>query len=98
MAFLSLKSFRARSAERSAMASALKATLGERFGLAANDALAVNEIACPDPDCPDMETIILVMRAGQPTRALRIRAPLNAVTAEQIEAVVTEEAQPPTQV
>ncbi|GJD34885.1 hypothetical protein [Methylobacterium aerolatum] len=97
MAFVSLKSFRARSAERAAVASALKATLRDRLGLGPDDALAVNEIACPDPGCPDQETIVLVMRAGRPTRALRVRAPMDAVTPDQIDALVAEEREPPTQ-
>ncbi len=92
MAIVSLKAWRARSAERAAVGARLKATLTEALGLGPGDALSVNEIACADPGCPDMETIVLVMRAGEPTRALRIRTTMEAVTADQIAALVAEEA------
>jgi len=38
-----------------------------------------------------METIVLVMRAGAPTRALRIRRPIDAVDPDDIAAVVAED-------
>ncbi len=91
MAIVSLKAWRARSAERMATGARLKATLTEALGLGQGDALSVNEIACADPGCPDMETIVLVMRTGEPTRALRIRTTMEAVTADQIAALVAEE-------
>lgn len=91
MAFVSLKAWRARSAERAELAASLKATLTMALALRPEDALSVNEIACPDPDCPDMETIVLVMRHGEPTRALRIRAPMDKVTPDRIAELVAEE-------
>jgi hypothetical protein len=91
MAFVSLKAWRARSAERAASSARLKEALVSAFQLDPADALSVNEIACADPGCPDMETIVLVMRAGEPTRALRIRTPMDAVTADQIAELVAEE-------
>nr|NKQ99615.1 hypothetical protein [Escherichia coli] len=48
-------------------------------------------IACADPGCPDMETIVLVMRAGASTRALRIRRTLEDVDADDIAALVAED-------
>lgn len=95
MAFVSLKAWRARSAERAAVAATLKQTLIASFGLGADDALSVNEIACPDPGCPDMETVVLVMRAGRPTRALRVRAPMDAITPDAVAALVAEEKNEP---
>ena len=91
MAFVSLKAWRARSAQQSALSARLKADLIAALGLGASDALAVNEIACADPGCPDMETIVLVMRAGEPTRALRIRQPMEAVGAGEIAALAEED-------
>ncbi|MBE7201294.1 MAG: hypothetical protein INR70_26315 [Parafilimonas terrae] len=91
MAFVSLKAWRVRSAERAAVSARLKRELTEALDLGEADALAVNEIACADPGCPDMETIVLVMRAGAPTRALRIRRPLDAVDANDIAALVAED-------
>ncbi|GJE14422.1 hypothetical protein [Methylobacterium longum] len=91
MAFVSLKAWRARSAERAEIAARLKRELAQALALGGADALAVNEIACADPGCPDMETIVLVMRADEPTRGLRVRKPLDAVGAEEIAALVAED-------
>ncbi|AYO83527.1 hypothetical protein [Methylobacterium brachiatum] len=91
MAFVSLKAWRARSAERAEIAARLKRDLIGALGLSEADALAVNEIACADPGCPDMETIVLVMRAGAPTRALRIRRPMDAVDAQDIADLVQQD-------
>jgi hypothetical protein len=91
MAFVSLKAWRARSAERVEIAARLKRDLMAALDLGEADALAVNEISCPDPGCPDMETVVLVMRAGEPTRALRIRCPMEAVGPADIDALVAED-------
>ncbi|MCJ2091230.1 MULTISPECIES: hypothetical protein [unclassified Methylobacterium] len=93
MAFVSLKAWRTRSAERAEIASRLKRDLIAALGLTEADALAVNEIACADPGCPDMETIVLVMRAGAPTRALRIRRPMDAVDAQDIADLIEQDRQ-----
>lgn len=50
-------------------------------------AFAVNEIACTDPGCPGLETVILVMEPGRKTRALKIAKALNEVTEEDIRRV-----------
>lgn len=91
MAFVSLKAWRTRSAERAGIAARLKQELIVALGLSEADALAVNEIACADPGCPDMETIVLVMRAGVPTRALRIRRPMDAVDAQDIADLIEQD-------
>lgn len=91
MAFVSLKAWRARSAERAEIAARLKRDLVMALGLGEADALAVNEISCPDPGCPDLETIVLVMRAGAPTRALRMRCPMDAVGPADIDVLVAED-------
>jgi hypothetical protein len=47
-------------------------------------AFAVNEIACNDPGCPGIETVILVMEPGVKTRAYKVAKPLNDVTEQDI--------------
>nr|WP_246205672.1 hypothetical protein [Microvirga arsenatis] len=47
-------------------------------------AFAVNEIACNDPGCPGIETVILVMEPGRKTRALKIAKPLDEVAEQDI--------------
>jgi hypothetical protein len=46
--------------------------------------VTVNEILCPDPGCPDLETVILVMREGAKTRAYKIAKPMEAVTEQDL--------------
>lgn len=91
MAFVSLKAWRTRSAERVETAARLKEALRTALDLGEADTLAVNEIACADPGCPDMETIVLVMRAGAPTRGLRARKPMDLIDATDIAALVAED-------
>lgn len=53
-------------------------------------AVTVSEIACPDPGCPDCETIILAMPTGGGTKAYKIRKPLALVTEQDVrEALVS---------
>jgi hypothetical protein len=47
-------------------------------------AFAVNEIACNDPGCPGIETVILVMEPGRKTRALKVPKPLDEVMEQDI--------------
>jgi hypothetical protein len=47
-------------------------------------AFAVNEIACNDPGCPGIETVILVMEPGRKTRALKVVKPLDEVAEQDI--------------
>jgi hypothetical protein len=47
-------------------------------------AFAVNEIACADPACPGIETVILIMEPDVKTRACKIPKPLDQVTEQDI--------------
>lgn len=47
-------------------------------------AFAVNEIACTDPSCPGIETVVLVMEPGVKTRAFKVAKPLDEVTEQDI--------------
>ena len=42
--------------------------------------LTISEIDCGDPVCPGIETIILVMREGEATQAVKIRKPMVEVS------------------
>ena len=83
---LSLKEWRARSAAGTELRAGLKTRAAAIFGLAENDGVVVNEIACSEPNCPDVETVFLVMRAGAPTRALKVSRPMAEVTDEDMRA------------
>ncbi|WP_245416143.1 hypothetical protein [Microvirga sp. 17 mud 1-3] len=47
-------------------------------------AFAVNEIACTDPACPGIETVILIIEPGAKTRACKIPKPLDEVMEQDI--------------
>jgi hypothetical protein len=68
-------------------ASRLKDRLRAHLRLGPEDGLTVSEIVCPDPACPGTETVVLVMRPGQRTAALKIAKPLAAVTDDDLAAL-----------
>ena len=53
----------------------------DRVQLAAYEVLgpsvqvSVNEINCPEPDCPPIKTVILIFREGHPTQSITIHKP-----------------------
>ena len=69
-------------AEAKAAAERLKAQVRELLGLPENAAIAVNEIICADPACPGSETVILVMKPGEKTRAYKLQMAMAEVTPE----------------
>lgn len=52
----------------------------------------VNEIQCPDPACPGLETIILIMAPGHRTRAVKVPKPAPEVTQSDVAAALSGEA------
>lgn len=57
----------------------VEAWVREAAALREADLVKVNEILCPDPACPGFETVILVMRAGERTRAVKVAKPIADV-------------------
>ncbi len=53
------------------------------------DAVTVSEIDCGDPDCGGAETVILVMRAGRRTEAVKVKKSLALVTDAEVIAALT---------
>jgi hypothetical protein len=66
----------------------IKACVLDVLAPPAGTALTVNEIACLDPACPGLETVILVMEPGRKTRAGKIAKALDAVTEQDIRAAL----------
>jgi len=86
---LNLRLRRERDDAQRRLAEALKTRLRERLALAPDDGLAVNEIACADPGCPaGIETVVLIMRRGERTRALKILKPMGEVEDADIAAAL----------
>jgi hypothetical protein len=62
----------------------IKAVARHCLGASEETAFAVNEIACTDPSCPGIETVILVMEPGRKTWAIKVQKPLEEVTEADI--------------
>ena len=71
-------------AEAKAAAERLKSQVRTLLVLPETTAIAVNEIICADPACPGTETVILVMRPGEKTRAYKLQMAMSEVTAEAL--------------
>lgn len=70
-------------------AAQVKRQVRELLGLPENAAVAVNEILCADPACPGTETVILVMKPGEKTRAFKLQMGLAEVTSEALAQVLS---------
>ena len=66
----------------------IKSSIHDVLSPLAGTTLAVNEIACLDPACPGVETVILVMEPGQKTRAYKVAKALDGVTEQDIRAAL----------
>lgn len=56
----------------------------EIVGLHEDDAVTVSEIACGDPACGGAETVVLLMRAGRKTEAVKLMMPMAQVADEDV--------------
>jgi len=71
-------------AEAKAAAERLKEQVRAWLGLPGTAAIAVNEILCADPACPGTETVILVMKPGEKTRAYKLQMAMVEITPEAL--------------
>ena len=60
----------------------------EALGLSDDDALTVSQIDCDDGVCPGAETVLLIMRKGQRTRAVKIPKFLVDVNEDDVRATL----------
>jgi hypothetical protein len=75
--------FGARSPNAEAIAQ-VKNWTRRHLGASPETVLTVSEIACTDPSCPGIETVILVMEPGRKTRAYKVQKPLEEVAEQDI--------------
>lgn len=52
------------------------------------DGVSVSEIACAHPECGDAETVILVMRPGKKTEAVKIQKAMRLATDAEVDAAL----------
>ena len=65
-------------------AAQVKRQVRDLLGLPESAVIAVNEILCADPACPGTETVILVMKPGEKTRAFKIQMGLAELSPEAL--------------
>jgi hypothetical protein len=64
----------------------LKAETRALLGLSADVVISVTELACREPGCPDIETIVTVMQVGERPCSAKIRMPMPEVTTDHLAA------------
>jgi len=72
--------------ERAAATRALKAAVRNRFGLGEDDSVFVAEITCGETECPDVETVIVVLLDGQ-RREFKLHKPVSAISSDDLSAL-----------
>jgi hypothetical protein len=56
------------------------------LGLVDGELVSVTELACAEPGCPPRETVIVVIRAGEPPMTLRVHKAMPDVVRADIDA------------
>lgn len=54
------------------------------LSLGEDDAVTVSEIDCGDPACGGAETVVLIMRPGRKTEAVKFMKPMAQVTEQDV--------------
>ena len=67
----------------------LQAATRALLDLSDDDVVSVTELACRESGCPDVETVVALLRAGEKPRAAKFRKPLRDVTADNLSAEFT---------
>ena len=62
----------------------IKAWVKEILELEHHVAVSVTELACRDEGCPDVETVVGVLRSGKPIQTLRVHLPISEITRESL--------------
>lgn len=62
----------------------LSAMVRAQLALTEDDGVTVSEIACSHPECGDAETVVLIMRLGRPTEAVKILKAMRLVTEDDL--------------
>lgn len=68
-------------------AAMVKSWVAERFGLSDADLVSVAELACAEPGCPPIETVLTVHGADGARHSWRLRKPVAEITAADVDAL-----------
>jgi hypothetical protein len=63
---------------------AIKSITREALCLAEDVHVSVSELKCHDPGCPEVETVIVVMKPSDPHVLIRIHKPVVSVTRDDV--------------
>jgi hypothetical protein len=67
---------------------AIKSMTRETLCLGEDVHVSVSELKCYEPGCPDVETVIVVMKPGNPHVLFRIHKPVMSVTRDDVAHVI----------
>ena len=73
----------------SGRAGSVKAWVIEGFGLDEDDVVTVAELACHEPDCPPIETLISVHKVDGSRRDWRMHKPLVEITETDVQKILS---------
>jgi hypothetical protein len=69
---------------------ALKAVVRDTLHLDADHTIVVQQLACAEPGCPPVETVIAVLSATAPAQRWTLHQPLSDLTADALRAALTQ--------
>ncbi|OLP52920.1 hypothetical protein BJF92_17890 [Rhizobium rhizosphaerae] len=72
--------------------SRIRSWLRARLALPEDVLIVVNEVACAEPGCPDVETVIGLLPPSGPSRTFKIERPIAEVTTADLERMLDGEA------
>ena len=68
----------------------LKLWVASATGLSDGDTIMPAELDCHDPGCPDLETVVTVIRAGRRQFVLRFPGPMARVTEADVQSLFAQ--------
>ena len=68
----------------------LKLWVATAMGLTDRDTIMLAELDCRDPGCPDLETVITVIRADRRQFVLRFPGPMAGVTEADVQSLFAQ--------
>lgn len=68
----------------------IKVWVREFFALDETVVVSITELACRDEDCPDVETVVGIMRPGEKIETIRVHIPIAEVTKQALAEAVRD--------
>ena len=68
----------------------IKQRVTELLALAEEERVMVSELACHEPGCPPVETVVVVLRGPRDTEMRKFHRPAHELTRTEVEAAWTQ--------